>query len=123
MQNSYGSIHLQAHEAGMIAHRGAQPHPMVLVECDVFGKAKPGAEVYTVNDGVCGFGWVEIKGNTGFGRWAKATGIARKAYPSGLRISAGGHSQSLERNEAYAKAYAGVLRANGISAYGCSRID
>ena len=34
----------------------------------------------------CGFAWVSLPGNSPFGRWAKAQGIARKGYPSGLQI-------------------------------------
>lgn len=34
----------------------------------------------------CGFAWVKISGATAFGRWAKANGLARPAYPSGLQF-------------------------------------
>lgn len=77
-----------------------------------------------VNDGVCGFGWVHLKGNTPFGRWAKKNGLARPDYPNGLAINSKLMTQSMARNEAFARAFAQVLNDNGVpDAYPQSRID
>lgn len=64
-----------------------------------------------------------VKGNTSFGRWAKQNDLARPDYPSGLAISCHDFNQSIARKEAYAEAFAKVLRENGISAYAHSRLD
>jgi hypothetical protein len=109
------SLYAAALAAGMAA--GAAPmniEPMVLTD---------GKTTYFVADGVCGFGWVSVKGNTEFGRWAKKAGLARPDYPSGLAISSKLVTQSMARNEAFADAFAKVLNANGVSAYARSRID
>ena len=66
----------QAHAAGMAALHAAEPTPMVVVGA--------GAS-YVVTDGVCGFAWVTCKGNTKFGRWAKASVVA--AAVAGLQLT------------------------------------
>ena len=106
----FASIAANAHETGMAAGNAARPTPMRLVEADIWGRPKPGAEVYTENEGPCGFAWVWIAGNTTFGRWAKKQGLARTSYPRGLQISCHEFNQSMERKEAYALAYALACR-------------
>lgn len=113
----------RADAAGRAAAVAVTPVPMTVAEADVFGGPKPGGKVWHVPDGVCGFGWVHLKGNTAFGKWAKKTGKARPDYPAGLRISSPLMTQSLARNEAYAYAFAEVLCKAGVKAYGNSRID
>lgn len=104
----------EAHEKGIEAGNKINPTPMT-----VMGNGKE----YFVADGVCGFAQICIKGNTKFGRWLKKYGLARNSYPSGLSIGTPNFNQSLQRKEAYADAYAGVLRENGIEAYSQSRMD
>lgn len=111
----FARVSREAHEAGMAAGRACAPAPMVVVDAD--------GGVYRVPDGVCGFAWVQLKGNTPFGRWAKAIGVADKGYPTGLTIWVHEFGQSMTRKEAYARAYATVLRANGIDAHAASRMD
>ena len=80
-------------------------------------------KTYFVADGLCGFAWVGFAGNTAFGRWAKAEGIADKAYGGGLHFWIREFGQSVQRKEVFAGTIAGVLRNNGIEAYASSRLD
>lgn len=61
----------------------------------------------------CGFAWLELPGNTAFGRWAKTKGIARKHWKTGLYIWYNDlHSlptQSISVHEAAARAARDVL--------------
>lgn len=111
---NYEGIMSAALAAGAAAASDAMCDPMIISD---------GKTVWHVADGVCGFGWVEMPGNTAFGRWAKANGIARKGYPKGLTIWSKASTQSMTRNEAWAIAVAKVLRDNGIAASARSRID
>lgn len=115
----------QAQAAGREAGAACRPTPVAFVASGLDNKPLPGAVPEVVDDGVCGFAWVHIKGNTEFGRWASREGLAFKDYPSGLLIRLeGDYNQSLERKEAHARAMAKVLRDNGISdAYAKSRMD
>ena len=118
------ALHSKAHAAGMAAGGAHTPRPMGVVAADIFGKPLPGAHVEVVESGVCGFAWVTFPGNTSFGRAMKAAGLARKRYEGGLCVWVGEFGQSMERKEAYARAYAAVLREAGIAdAYAGSRMD
>ncbi len=113
----YGSLISKAEAAGYAALTAATPRPMIVTE------ARSGQEWFE-GEGLCGFAWVKFKGNTEFGRWMKKYGKASKSYPNGLCrwVSEGG--QSVERKEAYARAYAKVLNEAGIAdAYADSRLD
>lgn len=103
-----------ASAAGDAAFRANVPTPMVVVG---------GNTQYYVSDGACGFAWVKIKGNTPFGRFCKAKGIARKSYNGGLHIWCSHPSQSYDRKMAWASAFARVLNDNGIDAFGDGRLD
>jgi len=122
---NFEAIHREAYEAGMKAGNGASPVPMVVgspstpLGNDVDRKK----EHWFVADGVCGFAWVHFKGNTPWGRWAKKNKIASKDYPSGLMVWVREFGQSMQRKEAFAAAYAAVLRKYGIDAYSNSRMD
>lgn len=119
----FESLMQRAYAAGKEAGAKCVPQPMGVVAADIFGNPLPGAKVEVVRDGVCGFAWVRLKGNTAFGRWAKANGYARAGYPSGLNISTKLMTQSMERNEAAARAMRDVLRDAGIDCWMESRID
>lgn len=111
----------EAHLAGREAGEKHRPTPMGFYASDLQGRRLSETEV--VADGVCGFAWVHIKGNTAFGRWAKQQGHARKNYYGGLDISIRGYGQSMEKKEAHARAAAEVLKRHGIEAYAQSRMD
>ena len=120
----FETLYKTALDAGATAARNITPTPMTVVaHTNPLDDNSPATKSYFVPDGVCGFGWVSLKGNTAFGRWAKKNGFARRGYPTGLRISSKLMTQSLARNEAWAEGFAAVLRENGIDAYGQSRID
>jgi hypothetical protein len=111
----FAAIHAEAHAAGMKAGTEVIPTPMVVVD---------GSRTYEpVMDGACGFAWVRFKGTTPWARWAKAQKLAGAAYPTGLSIWVHQFDQSITRKEAYATAYAQVLRNHGIEAYAGSRLD
>ena len=80
-------------------------------------------EPHIVDGGPCGFAWVAVKGNTGFGRWLKKTGRASKAYGGGLQVWIREHGQSMARKEAHARAMAQVFQDSGIEAHARSRMD
>lgn len=121
----YAALAAKADAAGKAAADALTPTPMIVGEAkslfsDDIDYSKP---TYYVESGVCGFAWVWLKGNTGFGRWAKAQGIASKGYPNGLNIRASGYGQSYEKKLAYAQGYAAVLKEAGITAYAEGRLD
>jgi hypothetical protein len=108
---SFGGWWVEAHEAGMKAAAEVTPTPMV-----VRGYAP-------VEGGVCGFAWVKFPGVGKFAAWAKRTGRARKGWPKGLTVWVSEFGQSMTRKEAYARAFAAVLREKGVEAYAESRMD
>lgn len=122
---AFGAIAAKAFNAGIAAGEAVTPVPMTVIErANPLDDRSAIVKQYApIADGVCGFAWVHIKGNTAFGRWAKAKGIARSDYPTGLAISVMAHGQSLTRKAAHAAAFAAVLREAGIDAYAQDRID
>jgi hypothetical protein len=122
MKSNY-SIYMEAIDAGHAALNAATPTPMVVVEADIWGNPVAGATRHYVDEGACGFAWIQIKGNTGFGREMKKLNLFSKAYPTGLQYWVGEGGQSVERKEAFARAFAKVLNKYGIQAYAGSRLD
>jgi len=112
-----------AQREGYQAGKMAKPCPMRVVEADIFGKPKEGAQVWIEEEGMCGFAWVVLRGNTAFGRWLKKNNLASKGYNGGLHIWIGAHNQSIERKTAHASAMANVFIRAGILAYYDSRLD
>jgi hypothetical protein len=119
MSDQYQNLVKSAHEAGMAALEAACPTPMIVTG----GVPGEPPKTWYVEEGACGFAWVEFAGSTSFGRWAKKTGLASKAYPKGLMIWVSEGGQSIDRKEAYASAFAKVLNEAGIKAYANSRLD
>jgi hypothetical protein len=111
----YQEIIDHAYKAGIEAGKNARPIPMYVID--------QGIPIDRIDDGACGFAWINFAGNTGFGKWAKKQGIARSHYPSGLCVWVSEFGQSVDRKEAFAGAYARVLKENGIDAYAGSRLD
>lgn len=108
------ALFTKAHAAGMKAGEDANPTPMVI----------RGYEHEPVMDGVCGFAWVKVMpGNGSFARWLKKNTHAHPGYSGGTDLWVREFNQSLTRKEAYARAFAGVLKEAGVEAYGQSRID
>jgi hypothetical protein len=115
MSTKFEALVQEASEAGMAAGNGSKPETMYVVG---------GEKVYAVSEGPCGFAWITIKpANSSFARYLKASGLASSAYGGGVMVWVGLFGQSMMRKEAYAGAYAEVLRAAGIRAYAGSRMD
>lgn len=122
---NFQAIYDEAHAAGMAAGNAACPAPMVVGDAkSLFSNeidySKP---TYYVADGVCGFAWVHLDGRAPFAKWAKENNLGHKGYPKGFDIWCGEFGQSMQRKEAYAGAFARVLKAHGIDAYMQSRMD
>lgn len=113
--SKYQEIIDEAYRAGIEAGKNARPIPMYVID--------QGIPIDRIDDGACGFAWVAFPGNTSFGKWAKKQGLARSHYPSGLCVWVSEFGQSVDRKEAFAGAYAKVLKDNGIDAYAGSRLD
>lgn len=114
----YASIWVNAHSAGLAAGSSTTPQPM--------GVCNPRTgQTWIVDDGACGFAWVTVRPATcAFARWAKKNRGATVAYGGGMQLVwVQEFNQSLARKEAYARAFADVLRANGIPAQSHSRMD
>jgi len=116
----------QAHEAGLAAMQAATPTPIL------WGSPSTplGSDVDLTNphsvstEGVCGFAWVKVKGQTSFARHMRDAGFGRTdSYAGGTNLWVREGGQSLERKEAYANAFAAVLNEAGVSAYAYSRMD
>jgi hypothetical protein len=122
MSAFFNSLFAGASEVALEAAAKAVPTPMTVVESDLLTGA-PSGRSYYVSEGLCGFAWVKIKGNTPFGRWAKKMGYARPAYGGGLMIYCPLNTQSYDRKTAWATAFAKVLTDAGIFAYCDSRLD
>lgn len=105
-----------ADAAGKAAAAAVVPRPMIVIG--------DGRVYEPVMDGVCGFAWVKIRpGNSAAAKFAKANYGASASYSGGVDIWVSAYNQSMVRKEAYANAFAKVLRDAGINAYGDSRMD
>ena len=123
---NFQELFAKAHAAGMAAGEAAVPQAMVVGSpSSLFANdIDPSKPVYYVADGVCGFAWVHIPVARGpLVAAAKAAGLGHKSYRKGYDIWVRGFGQSMQRKEAYARAYAGVLKAAGFEAYADSRMD
>lgn len=107
------------HNAWQLGERAAMAHkPRTMVVSD-----SDGTVVDVVPEGMCGFAWLNVPGNTSFGKWLKKQGLARPDYPKGLSVWISAYSQSYERKVAHAVAMAEYLRGNGIECRVGSRLD
>ena len=116
----------RAHLMGMDAGRRVGVTPMIVGSPSTpFGSdIDYSKKTYFVEDGVCGFAGVVIKPARGkFVSYLKSIGIGNKHYYGGYYVSVREFGQSLTRKEAYADAYAKVLREAGFKCYVDSRMD
>lgn len=116
----YADAWRAAHDAGMAAGRAAQCEPMIVRDMQTGHVYEP------VADGVCGFAWVVLRPATSrFARWASANRGARKEYGGGLCLTwVSEFGQSMTRKEAYARAFAEVLRRElNLNVHAHSRMD
>lgn len=130
--SEFWAIWQEALRAGLAAGNAHKPTPMVvgqardLLSNDII----PGTES-VVEDGLCGFAWVNVRPATSaFCKWWKknigeATGRkVDRAYEGGYTVYwVGEYNQSYERKEKFAEAFAEVLKKHGIKAHAFSRLD
>jgi hypothetical protein len=116
MSEQFDTLIRNAHQAGIAAMDNCRPTPMVV-------RNNQTGQQWKIDEGMCGFAWIEFAGNTAFGRWAKKAGIARKHYPKGLSIWVQVGGQSYELKSAYAQAFSAVLQQAGVNAHAGSRLD
>ena len=128
MKLNYKKILAYAHNAGMAAGSAKVATPMTLVESDLFDN--PIGKTYYVPEGPCGFAWVVTHehGNGKFVKYLKSISdgmsVGNKYYYGGYYVKwVGEFGQSIEKKEAYADAYAAILKDYGIKAYSGSRLD
>lgn len=131
-KRDYQRVHRLAVEAGKKAGAEVNASKWVFKQhANPFDDNSPVVEQYD-NDGkgyeLCGFAWVTMPGNTGFGRWIVKEGIGRKHYGGGVGPWVREFGQSHERKLAYAQAYADVVNDSGIlgpdkKAYADGRLD
>ncbi len=112
-KSSLDGLLKEAHEAGAAAAEAMTPQPMRVVEhVNAFDDNSAIKTDYgIVADGVCGFAWVTLKGNTAIARAAKNVERTTawsygKGYPSGINLWVFAYGQSMQRKEAYARAFA-----------------
>jgi hypothetical protein len=115
---TYAAVVERAYAAGAKAAEAVTPVPMTVTDTGSL-------QQWHVAEGVCGFGWVTVTpGTSRFARWLTKCMKAQKAYRGGVSLWSPLRTQSLARNEAWADAFATVLRNElGVTAYGHSRID
>jgi hypothetical protein len=130
---TFNSICDKAAAAGKAAVEQLTVTPMVVgQETSLFsGKLDYSKPTYYIEDGVCGFAWVNVypanKGNTRAGKEErailKAAGFRLNDYEKSFQLWVSQYNQSMQKKEAYASAFAKVLRENGLKAYSGSRMD
>lgn len=111
---NFENIYQHARQAGLMAGFTKDVNPMYVTD---------GTQTFKIDDGLCGFASVHFMGNTAFGKWASANGIAKKHYKRGLYIWVDDFNQSYERKSAYAREFVKVLETYGIKAWYESRLD
>jgi hypothetical protein len=121
----WAALHERANAAGLAAAEAAVPVPIVVGKSlGLSNEFDPSAKKYFVSEGLCGFAYVLVSGRSGFGRWAKAQKLGYSdSYRGCFALFVRTPSQSVERKEAYARAYVGVLEEAGLEASYYSRLD
>ena len=113
---TYSSLFQKAWKAGTEAATSHQPRPMIVTDTH-------GNVVEQVNDGPCGFAWLNVPGNTSFGKWLRKSNLARPDYPTGLSVWIDAYGQSYERKRVHASTMAAILQENGIECVARGRLD
>ncbi len=120
-----GALHHLANVAGRRAALACTPHAMVVQQhADALDDSSPVTAFWNVPEGVCGFAWVNVPGNTRFGRYLKKQGLAKPdSYLGGVTLWVHDFGQSYERKLAYASAYADTLSSAGVRGTAQGRLD
>lgn len=118
------AIYAEAYEAGLIAGKEVGVPKFVVGSAIGLSDAIDFNKKTYILEGLCGFAWVNISPARGaFVNWLKAQEIGSKGYYGGYEIWVREFGQSVDRKEAFAQAFADVLRKYDIAAYGASRLD
>jgi len=122
---NFQKLYDEARTKGLQALNACVPVPMTVIETDLSGNQIPGSEAFFVEDGECGFVWINIKpGNCPFASWLKKNGFAVKdSIYGGITVWVSEGNQSIARKKAFAEAFVEVLVKNDIKAYVYSRLD
>lgn len=133
MQKLEKVIYQEALQKAEEVAKATIPEPMIVGTAKTFlgNEIDETKKTYFVEGGVCGFAWIVVKPALGkFVKWLKLNQIGYKNYGGGWAIPARPEftknnplAQSLAINEAWARAFAQVLRDNGLDAYAESRMD
>ena len=125
MKLNLSALYDAAHAAGNAAVESTIVRPMIVRWCnDPVSFTGDAVQEYVVEDGACGFASVIVKpANSAFAKYLALQHGARKHYYGGISLSINDFNQSLQKKEAYAKAFAGVLVDAGINAHYESRMD
>lgn len=126
MSKDWAAIYNEAHRAGHKAATECVPTPMVVgTPSEPFGNdIDYSKKVYYVPEGMCGFAWIVITpGTSSFAKWLRKNGYSHKHYYGGEEIWVSDYGQSMAKKEAYARAFAHVLRNHFITAHAGSRPD
>jgi hypothetical protein len=124
MKLNLSDLYQSAHAAGNAAVESTVVRPMIVRWVDPVSYTGEAIQEYIVDDGVCGFASVIVKpANSAFAKYLAAHHGASKAYSGGMSLYISDFNQSLQRKEAYAKAFASVLVDAGINAHYESRMD
>jgi hypothetical protein len=105
----YEEVYRRAHAAGHAAQDAIMPKPMVVTS--TFGNSEE------INDVIYEFGsaYVAVEdARTGFARWLVRSGHGRRAIRGGAIAPAPNIGGSFDKAQAYAEAFAAVLRENDI---------
>jgi hypothetical protein len=117
----------EAEVAALAAMKSAKTTPMTVQQhASPFNDASPVVKSWHVPEGPCGFAWVHISPARGpIVAELKKQGKGHKSYHGGWDVSMVHltQTQSVEIKEAGARAYAEVLKANGVTCYADSRLD
>lgn len=125
-KKDWQALYDRAHQAGHKAATEVIPAPMVVQSrSNPMDDNSAITKQWVVPDGMCGFAWIKIRpGNSPFANWLKKEGAGRTdSYAGGVSINVSAYNQSVTRKDAYAQAFAEVLREEGIKAYAESRLD
>lgn len=116
-----------AEQAGLRAGDECIPPVMIVQQhANPLDDSSPVIRQYEpVTEGPCGFAWVTVNpANSSFAIWAKKNHGWKPAYGGGVQYWVGIFGQSMARKEAFARAFAAVLRDElGVRAYAGSRMD
>jgi hypothetical protein len=100
--------------------------PMTVVQhSNMLDDNSPIKKSWYVEDGVCGFVWVNIKpANTSFAKWLVKNDYAKKdSYYGGITIWISQYGQSMQKKSEFAKAFSTIINEYGFKSYADSRMD